>query len=113
MKIRKSKTGGVRIKRQTINIRANASVLDVRSEAEILSDQNHVMPEIGLSVVLECPAVGNPQPKVEWFRDNAIISNSARTEVGDDKLTIRHLEIFDDGVYTCKATNQFGSAIHE
>ena len=88
-------------------------VLDVGSEAEILSDQNHVMPEIGLSVVLECPATGNPQPKVEWFRDNAIISNSARTEVGDDKLTIRHWEIFDDGVYTCKATNQFGSAIHE
>ena len=84
-------------------------VLDVGSEAEILSDQNHAMPETGLSVVLECPATGNPQPKIEWFRDNAIISNSARTEVGDDKLTIRHWEIFDDGVYTCKATNQFGS----
>ena len=36
-----------------------------------------------------------------------------RTEVKDDKLTIRHLEIFDDGIYTCKATNQFGSAVHE
>ena len=55
-------------------------VLDVGSEAEILSDQNHVMPEIGLSVVLECPATGNPQPKVEWFRDNAIIGDSARYE---------------------------------
>ena len=86
-------------------------VLDVGSEAEILSDQNHVMPEIGLSVVLKCPEVGNPQPKVEWFSDNATISNSARTEVGDDKLTVRHLEIFDDGVYTCKATKPgvFGS----
>ena len=56
-------------------------VLDVGSEAEILSDQNHVMPEIGLSVVLECPATGNPQPKVEWFRDNAIITDSKRYEV--------------------------------
>ena len=56
-------------------------VLDVGSEAEILSDQNHVMPEIGLSVVLECPATGNPQPKVEWFRDNAIIGDSARYEI--------------------------------
>ena len=56
-------------------------VLDVGSEAEILSDQNHVMLEIGLSVVLECPATGNPQPKVEWFRENAIITDSERYEV--------------------------------
>ena len=81
--------------------------LDVGSQATINSDISHVRPEIGLSVALDCPISGYPTPDVIWFRDNVRLKDDQkRITISDDqsRLEIDGLEIFDEGVYTCKAS---------
>ena len=88
--------------------------LDVGSEADIITDISHVRPEIGLSVVLECPYTGNPKPEITWFKDNSRVERSTeRVQIEDSRIEISKLQVHDDGIYTCRATNQFGDATHD
>ena len=92
-----------------------SSVLDIGSKAKIEATVNHVRPEIGLSTRLECPVTGNPKPKVTWWRDGTDLSDSRSKKVKRDgnSLILNNVEMADDGVYTCKADNRYGSTSHD
>ena len=55
-------------------------VLDIGSQAQVESTVNHVRPEIGLSQRLSCPAQGNPEPKISWWRDGVELSHSKKVK---------------------------------
>ncbi|XP_028170388.1 titin-like [Ostrinia furnacalis] len=65
----------------------------------------------GESVVLTTQVVGNPQPKVTWYRNNVPIkSQTTKTDGDTHTITIiKPKKGKDDGVYSLKAVNSEGS----
>ncbi|CAH1174054.1 unnamed protein product [Phaedon cochleariae] len=65
----------------------------------------------GDTVLLECAAIGNPVPKVIWFKKNAQLP-SDRIEMLSGGLKIKNVSSTDDGTYFCNFTNAYGTASH-
>ena len=65
----------------------------------------------GEPLVLPCrPPKGNPEPKVTWLRDGAVLRNDSRvygTSSGD--LRFRMTKPEDSGIYECQASNAAGT----
>ncbi|KAJ8973936.1 hypothetical protein NQ317_002440 [Molorchus minor] len=64
------------------------------------------------SVFLECSAIGNPIPKVYWFKKNDRLP-SDRIEMIPGGLNIVNITSSDDGTYICNHTNTYGTVSHE
>uniref|UniRef100_A0A3Q2Y628 Ig-like domain-containing protein n=1 Tax=Hippocampus comes TaxID=109280 RepID=A0A3Q2Y628_HIPCM len=59
--------------------------------------------------------VGDPVPKVQWFKGTVEIQSSPKRAVttnpdGSGFITVKDVTQEDSGMYTCKASNQFGEA---
>ncbi|XP_049868377.1 Down syndrome cell adhesion molecule homolog [Pectinophora gossypiella] len=90
--------------------------LCVMVPSEFVETQNEIAIDAGRSITLSCQATGDPEPKIEWYRDGQLI-------VGDDEklytstkynhhgfeglLTIKSLTPEDGGQYICKATQEY------
>lgn len=67
----------------------------------------------GASVELECTATGEPEPKIEWFRDSIPIYYNMKYILKDDgSLILPHVTANQSGYYTCQAKNYAGREIH-
>ncbi|XP_072314462.1 fibroblast growth factor receptor-like 1 [Eucyclogobius newberryi] len=65
---------------------------------------------VGSSVRLKCAASGNPQPDIEWLKDDLPLSEH---EVGEGRqkkwtLSLRNLSPEQSGRYTCRVSNRAG-----
>ncbi|KHJ98438.1 immunoglobulin I-set domain protein [Oesophagostomum dentatum] len=71
-------------------------------------DQNpHIVQ--GKTLTFYCPVLGNPDPKVEWRRDNLPLEEDPRFSILEGKhLQIEHAQKEDEGRYTCHAYNEAG-----
>lgn len=65
---------------------------------------------------LVCTVVGNPFPVVQWFQNEKLVKNSENfilttdSKTGNCKLSIRSLNLNDEGFFLCKIINPFGAA---
>ena len=67
----------------------------------------------GASVELECTVTGEPEPKVEWFRDSYPIRYNMQYILKEDgSLLLPHVAANQSGYYTCQATNYAGRETH-
>ncbi|XP_064639474.1 uncharacterized protein LOC135495016 [Lineus longissimus] len=74
---------------------------------------------IGGSTSISCQADGHPGPSYRWYKDNTLLSDNSTFNIVDKggKSTLKILTSADDngqwifGTYSCKATNQHGSAV--
>lgn len=66
----------------------------------------------GSRVILECAAVGDPPPSVQWIAPEDSRSNLQQVESrpGLFKLIIEDARPNDQGTYTCQARNLVGTA---
>ncbi|XP_028515949.1 ficolin-1 [Exaiptasia diaphana] len=62
-------------------------------------------------VVLNCTAIGDPQPVISWRKDNGVLP-VGRYEVRDGSLIIRNVKKADSGVFVCTATSAGVSHSH-
>ncbi|PFX20832.1 Cartilage intermediate layer protein 1 [Stylophora pistillata] len=60
----------------------------------------------GQSVTFCCEGEGNPQPEIEWFKENNVIDKSFYNH--NNTLEINDVQGLN-GSYRCRAINQFGS----
>lgn len=65
----------------------------------------------GETVLLECAALGNPIPKVEWHKKSGHLPND-RHEVIKGGLKIINVSVSDAGTYICNHTNVYGVISH-
>ncbi|CAJ0583049.1 unnamed protein product, partial [Mesorhabditis spiculigera] len=64
----------------------------------------------GKDLLLSCPVLGNPDPKVEWLKDGEKFKIEGRFKVIDGKhLQITKIQKGDERRYTCNATNDAGN----
>lgn len=67
----------------------------------------------GASVELECTAIGEPQPKVDWFRDGTLVQYSVQYILKEDgSLLLPNVTANQAGYYTCQAKNYAGTETH-
>ncbi|XP_049826185.1 interference hedgehog-like isoform X2 [Aethina tumida] len=66
----------------------------------------------GSNVFLDCAAVGNPVPKVVWYKKNGPLPED-RIDMISGGLKIRNVTSSDDGVYVCNYTNPKGTVSHQ
>lgn len=68
----------------------------------------------GKPATLECELTGEPQPDIEWFRDDEKVNESKRVRMNFDgkssSLTFKPSELDDEGEYKCVGRNELGSA---
>ncbi|XP_034095686.1 contactin-5 isoform X5 [Gymnodraco acuticeps] len=62
----------------------------------------------GLTVRLECFALGNPVPTITWRKINGNIPKKARLRKSQAVLEIPNIQLEDSGTYECKAENPRG-----
>ena len=75
----------------------------VLTPPEIIEPPETTFVDIQTGVTLTCIAVGNPQPDVQWWRNNQMLT---REVLG--KLIIAETSLDDRGVYFCIASNTEG-----
>ena len=61
-------------------------------------------------VVLECSAIGIPEPSILWLFNDAEVLPGGRVEIDNmtNRLTVQSTSVDDSGVYTCAASNDAG-----
>uniref|UniRef100_UPI00358EB1FB contactin-1-like n=1 Tax=Myxine glutinosa TaxID=7769 RepID=UPI00358EB1FB len=69
-------------------------------KTEVLQDQ---------TLRLECFALGNPTPHITWKRQDKPMAVRARRLSGGAVLEISNVQLEDEGLYSCTATNSKGS----
>ncbi|XP_035242546.1 contactin-5-like isoform X2 [Anguilla anguilla] len=67
-----------------------------------------VMAAKGVTVRLECFALGNPVPTITWRKLNGNIPKKARLRKSQAVLEIPNVQLEDSGSYECKAENPRG-----
>ncbi|XP_069007813.1 vascular endothelial growth factor receptor 1 isoform X3 [Embiotoca jacksoni] len=67
---------------------------------------------VSSSVTLSCPSKGIPPPTITWYKDeHALLQGSGIVISAEDgTLHIDRITVEDQGLYTCQATNERGSA---
>ncbi|KAG5881050.1 hypothetical protein JTB14_033964 [Gonioctena quinquepunctata] len=70
----------------------------------------------GKDLELTCLAVGEPQPIVQWFKNDGIVAESHRIKITTDEEGRSHFKLspalgFDQGMYKVVARNKIGQTI--
>ena len=61
------------------------------------------------TAILKCTAVGNPPPKVTWFKVNSSLPVGRHVVESSGALILQDARPGDEGQYTCKAENLLGT----
>ncbi|XP_051862940.1 cell adhesion molecule Dscam2 isoform X2 [Drosophila albomicans] len=87
-----------------------AQATNTRAPARIASFGQVVRKPVGMRLVLECMAVGNPTPRARWLtRDRPVTFSSFYEVTNQGHLKIHRVESSLSGNFTCTANNLFGS----
>ncbi|XP_036934609.1 vascular endothelial growth factor receptor 1 isoform X2 [Acanthopagrus latus] len=78
----------------------------------LLNNLTDLTVNISSSVILSCPSEGVPAPTITWYKDEQTLSQGSGIVISpeDGTLHIDRITGEDQGLYTCQATNERGSA---
>ncbi|KAM7369918.1 hypothetical protein PAMP_011206 [Pampus punctatissimus] len=67
---------------------------------------------VSSSMTLSCPSQGIPPPTITWYKNERPLSQGSGIVISpeDGTLHIDRITVEDQGLYTCQATNERGSA---
>ncbi|KAG6458522.1 hypothetical protein O3G_MSEX010918, partial [Manduca sexta] len=83
-----------------------------KEQPQVIEPLKNITIREGESVVLSTQVVGNPQPTVNWYKNNKPVKSLTTKSDGDTHTVtiIKPRKGKDDGVYTLKAVNSEGTA---
>uniref|UniRef100_A0A0K8VP60 Titin n=2 Tax=Bactrocera latifrons TaxID=174628 RepID=A0A0K8VP60_BACLA len=76
---------------------------------QVLEPLRNTVVREGESVVLTTQIVGNPRPKVTWYKDGKPITKNTKSDKDTHTLTLISPKAPESGEYTVKAENPLGS----
>ena len=66
----------------------------------------------GRNGILNCQATGDPEPSINWLRNESLLANSTKYAILENgSLWIREVEDSDAGNYSCQVTNIAGTEV--
>ncbi|XP_058620690.1 vascular endothelial growth factor receptor 1 isoform X2 [Onychostoma macrolepis] len=94
--------------RDELDIRFYVTVLQAPVLLRNLSDHSV---NVSNSVTLRCPVLGIPHPRITWYKDQRKLQQVSGIMLFAEEgtLHIDRITVEDQGLYTCKATNERGS----
>ncbi|XP_051910449.1 vascular endothelial growth factor receptor 1 isoform X3 [Hippocampus zosterae] len=90
-------------------VQVRVSVLE---PAVLLNNLTDWTVNVSSSVTLRCPTKGVPRPTVTWYKNKRLLLAGSGIVLSpeEDSLHIDRITMEDQGLYTCRASNQKGSA---
>uniref|UniRef100_A0A671TXM8 receptor protein-tyrosine kinase n=1 Tax=Sparus aurata TaxID=8175 RepID=A0A671TXM8_SPAAU len=87
-------------------------VVTILEPPVLLNNLTDLTVNISSSVILSCPSEGVPAPTITWYKDERTLSQGSGIVISpeDGTLHIDRITGDDQGLYTCQATNERGSA---
>lgn len=87
-----------------------------KSPPRIITHPKNVTAIEKSTAIFICEAEGNPKPTVEWSKHGEVVHGRKRFSITKIArglvIRIDHLKLGrDDGIYECRATSEFGSAV--
>ncbi|XP_073994362.1 obscurin isoform X3 [Rhodnius prolixus] len=88
-----------------------------QGQAPFMREKPQITPiEDGKPVQLVCYAVGDPQPTIQWFKNDMMIGGSNRIKIFEDKkgrsyLRLEPANAVDAGIYKVVARNRVGQTV--
>ncbi|KAK3087485.1 hypothetical protein FSP39_006555 [Pinctada imbricata] len=74
----------------------------------------NVRTDLGNTVIMNCVAEGQPEPKITWQREwNEIVPDGRISILPNNSLRIIATQVTDGGLYSCMAANRLGITIVE
>ncbi|XP_075707631.1 contactin-5 isoform X1 [Rhinoderma darwinii] len=90
---------------------AELKVLASAPSFELNQRQKTIIITKGKEVVMECKPQASPKPTISWMKgDRAVRQNKRIAVLPDGSLRILNASKSDEGKYTCRGENLFGSA---
>ena len=88
----------------------NATIEVAYIEDEFVDSPHSVINAVeGEPLIVPCrPPKGNPEPKVTWLRDGAVLRNDSRVYGTSGDLSFLMTKPEDSGIYECQASNAAG-----
>uniref|UniRef100_A0A8L0DU89 Contactin-5 n=1 Tax=Oncorhynchus mykiss TaxID=8022 RepID=A0A8L0DU89_ONCMY len=90
-----------------LTLRTDGTMGEYEPKIEVHFPQS-VLAARGVTVSLECFALGNPVPTITWRKMNGNIPKKARLRKSQAVLEIPNVQLEDTGTYECKAENPRG-----
>ena len=82
----------------------------VGSTPEVTIVNNDEKPMSGSDLTLRCQVRGYPVPVITWRKDDVKMNSNNRVLTKEDgELFLKGLAQIDNGVYSCEASNDFGT----
>ncbi|XP_032360311.1 vascular endothelial growth factor receptor 1 [Etheostoma spectabile] len=87
-------------------------VVTILEPPVLLNNLTDCTVNLSSSVILSCPSEGVPTPIIMWYKDERALSQGSGIVISteDGTLHIDRITVEDQGMYTCQATNERGSA---
>ncbi|XP_038583827.1 vascular endothelial growth factor receptor 1 isoform X1 [Micropterus salmoides] len=87
-------------------------VVTILEPPVLLTNLTDCTVNVSSSVILSCPSAGIPPPTITWYKDEHALSRGSGIVISpeDGNLHIDRITVEDQGLYTCQATNERGSA---
>ncbi|XP_041824241.1 vascular endothelial growth factor receptor 1 isoform X2 [Melanotaenia boesemani] len=87
-------------------------VVTILEPPVLLSNLTDCTVNVSSSVTLSCPSQGIPPPIITWYKDEHALLQGSGIIISpeDGSLHIDRITVEDQGLYTCQATNERGSA---
>ncbi|ESO02132.1 hypothetical protein HELRODRAFT_65392 [Helobdella robusta] len=89
------------------------SKLILKEGPKILLGPDSLQLKQGSDARFSCQVIGDPEPVIEWSKVPGIMPKTRLSILEDKSLVLKQLKPSDEGIYTCKASNQFGVAMAE
>lgn len=92
------------------------SILKLLGRAPVITEHpSDAVVEKNSPAELTCRASGSPEPKISWYRNGVEIPTERRRSILPDGnlyfiRTVSSKRKTDNGIYSCKAKNRFGTA---
>ena len=83
------------------------------------NDPDNTVKIEGETAIFNCTVDGNPEPSIDWTKDNVTLNITADPDLSQSNsgkvhvLTIQNVHRSDEGQYRCVANNNIGSASSE
>ncbi|XP_072101165.1 basement membrane-specific heparan sulfate proteoglycan core protein isoform X3 [Mobula birostris] len=84
------------------------ATVNVRSPPAARVSPQIEVKNVGGTVEFTCSVIGHPAPKVEWLKEGGRLPPNHKITKG--VLRIHNIQEGNEGVYICRASNQFGRA---
>ncbi|XP_078687492.1 hemicentin-1-like isoform X2 [Branchiostoma floridae x Branchiostoma belcheri] len=90
---------------------AGTAELTLQDSPQIVVKPEDVVVDQGGTILVNCGAMGEPAPSIQWQREGiTIITEDRVTILPNDSLRIEAAQMPDSGNYICLASNSFGKS---